>query len=66
MNRTLLLGSMMGGVIIVFITTIFSFTPNSADPSSIPLLKEYTYKLVNKERQKNRPNTFLHNPLSRI
>jgi uncharacterized protein YkwD len=52
MNRTLLLGSMMGGVIIVFITTIFSFTPNSADPSSIPLLKEYTYKLVNKERQK--------------
>ena len=49
MNRGLLI-TIIGGLLIVILTAIFAFTPNSANPSSIPALKSYALSLINNER----------------
>jgi hypothetical protein len=42
--------SIIGGVLIVLLTALFAFTPNSASPSTIPALKSYALQLINKHR----------------
>lgn len=42
--------TIIGGVLIVILTAIFAFTPNSANPSSIPALKSYALSIINNER----------------
>jgi hypothetical protein len=42
--------TIIGGALIVFLTAIFAFTPNSANPSSIPALKSYALSIINNER----------------
>jgi uncharacterized protein YkwD len=42
--------TIIGGVLIVILTGIFAFTPNSANPSSIPALKSYALSIINNER----------------
>ncbi|MFY9872072.1 MAG: CAP domain-containing protein [Candidatus Nitrosopolaris sp.] len=49
MNKGLLI-TIIGGGLIVLLTAIFAFTPNSANPSSIPALKSYALSLINNER----------------
>jgi len=44
--------SIIGGVLIVLLTAIFAFTPNSANPSSIPALKSYALQVINNQRLK--------------
>ena len=51
MNKGLLI-TIIGGSLIVLLTAIFAFTPNSANPSSIPSLKSYALALINNERIK--------------
>ena len=51
MNKAMLI-TLIGGVLIVILTSIFSFTPNSANPSSIPALKTYALAVINNERTK--------------
>ena len=51
MNNGMLI-TIIGGVLIVILTSIFSFTPNSANPSSIPALKTYALAVINNERTK--------------
>jgi uncharacterized protein YkwD len=51
MNKGLLI-TIIGGGLIVLLTAIFAFTPNSANPSSIPALKSYALALINNERVK--------------
>jgi uncharacterized protein YkwD len=51
MNKGMLI-TIIGGVLIVILTSIFSFTPNSANPSSIPALKAYALAVINNERIK--------------
>jgi uncharacterized protein YkwD len=51
MHKGLLI-TIIGGGLIVLLTAIFAFTPNSASPSSIPALKSYTLVLINNERIK--------------
>ena len=42
--------TIIGGGMIVFLTAIFAFTPNSANPSSIPALKSYALSIINNQR----------------
>jgi uncharacterized protein YkwD len=49
MNKVMLI-SIIGGVLIVLLTAIFAFTPNSANPSSIPALKSYALQVINNQR----------------
>jgi len=49
MHKGLLI-TIIGGGLIVLLTAIFAFTPNSANPSSIPALKSYALALINNER----------------
>jgi hypothetical protein len=42
--------TIIGGALIVFLTAIFAFTPNSANPSSIPALKSNALSIINNER----------------
>ncbi|PWU79890.1 MAG: hypothetical protein DLM72_15045 [Candidatus Nitrosopolaris wilkensis] len=51
MNKGMLI-TIIGGALIVVLTSIFSFTPNSANPSSIPALKVYAIGEINNERIK--------------
>jgi uncharacterized protein YkwD len=51
MNKVMLI-SIIGGVLIVLLTAIFAFTPNSANPSSIPTLKSYALQVINNQRLK--------------
>ena len=51
MNKGMLI-TIIGGALIVILTSIFSFTPNSANPSSIPALKAYALDVINNERNK--------------
>ena len=51
MNKGMLF-TIIGGALIVILTSIFSFTPNSANPSSIPSLKVYAISVINNERIK--------------
>lgn len=51
MNKGMLI-TIIGGALIVILTSIFSFTPNSANPSSIPPLKVYAIGVINNERIK--------------
>lgn len=48
-NEGLLITIIDGGLI-VLLTAIFAFTPNSANPSSIPALKSYALSIINNER----------------
>jgi uncharacterized protein YkwD len=52
MNKGMLI-TITGGALIVILTSIFSFTPNSANPSSIPALKTYALAVINSERTKS-------------
>ena len=45
MHKGLLI-TIIGGGLIVLLTAIFAFTPNSANPSSIPALKSYALALI--------------------
>ncbi len=49
MNKGMLI-TIIGGVLIVILTSIFAFTPNSANPSSIPALKSYALSIINNKR----------------
>jgi len=49
MNKGMLI-TIIGGALIVILTSIFSFTPNSANQSSIPALKAYALAVINNER----------------
>jgi hypothetical protein len=50
MNKIMLmLISIIDGVLIVLLTAIFAFIPNSANPSSIPALKSYALQVINNE-----------------
>jgi len=51
MNKGMLI-TIIGGALIVILTSIFSFTPNSANQSSIPALKAYALAVINNERTK--------------
>jgi uncharacterized protein YkwD len=51
MNKGMLF-TIIGGALIVILTSLFSFTPNSANPSSIPSLKVYAIGVINNERIK--------------
>jgi hypothetical protein len=51
MNRGILT-TMIGGALIVILTSIFAFSPNSTNPSSIPALKTYALAVINNERTK--------------
>ena len=51
MNRGILI-TMIGGALIVILTSIFAFSPNSTNPSSIPALKTYALAVINNERTK--------------
>ncbi|MGB6592828.1 MAG: hypothetical protein WBE68_15115 [Candidatus Nitrosopolaris sp.] len=42
--------TIIGGALIVILTSIFAFTPNSVNPSSIPALKSYALSIINNER----------------
>jgi uncharacterized protein YkwD len=42
--------TIIGGGLIVILTAIFAFTPNSANPSSIPALKSYALNIINNKR----------------
>ncbi|HYT02771.1 MAG TPA: hypothetical protein VEL70_07650 [Candidatus Acidoferrum sp.] len=44
--------TIIGGALIVILTSIFSFTPNSANQSSIPALKAYALAVINNKRTK--------------
>jgi uncharacterized protein YkwD len=52
MNKGMLI-TITGGALIVILTSIFSFTPNSANQSSIPALKTYALAVINSERTKS-------------
>jgi uncharacterized protein YkwD len=52
MRNSLLYGAMLGSALVVLLTTLFAFAPNSADQSSIPILKAYLLKIINQQRQK--------------
>src|SRR6266702_3287 len=47
-----MLVTIIGGALIVILTSLFAFTPNSANLSSIPALKSYALSVVNSERIK--------------
>jgi len=51
MNEGMLF-TIIGGALIVILTSLFSFTPNSANPSSIPSLMVYAIGVINNERIK--------------
>ena len=51
MNKVMLI-SIIGGALIVLLTAIFAFTPNSVNPSSIPTLKSYALEVINNQRHK--------------
>ena len=51
MNKAMLI-TIIGGALIVILTSLFAFTPNSANPSSIPVLKSYALSVINNERIK--------------
>jgi uncharacterized protein YkwD len=51
MNKGLLI-TIIGGAVIVILTARYAFTPNSANPSSVPYLKSYALALINDERIK--------------
>jgi uncharacterized protein YkwD len=51
MNKIMLI-SIIGGVLIVLLTSLFAFTPNSVNPSSIPTLKSYALEVINNQRLK--------------
>jgi uncharacterized protein YkwD len=51
MNKGLLI-TIIGGAVIVILTARYAFTPNSANPSSVPYLKPYALALINNERIK--------------
>jgi uncharacterized protein YkwD len=51
MNKGMLI-TIIGGLLIVILTSIFAFTPNTANPSSIPALKSYALSIINNERIK--------------
>ena len=48
MHKGLLI-TIIGGGLIILLTAIFAFTPNSANPSSIPALKSYALALINND-----------------
>lgn len=51
MNKIMII-SVIGGALIVLLTALFAFTPNSASPSSIPALKSYALQVINNQRLK--------------
>ena len=51
MNKVMAI-SILGGVLIVFLTAIFAFTPNSANPTSVPALKSFALQIINNQRLK--------------
>lgn len=51
MSKAMLI-TIIGGVLIVILTSLFAFTPNSANPSSTPALKSYALSVINDERIK--------------
>jgi len=52
MRNSLLYGAILGSALVVLLTTLFAFAPNSADQSSIPTLKAYLLKIINQQRQR--------------
>src|SRR5438034_8918375 len=52
MNKAMLT-TIIGGALIVILTSLFAFTPNSANPSSTPALKSYALSVINNERSKS-------------
>ena len=51
MNKLMII-SIVGGLLIVLLTALFAFTPNSASPSSTPALKSYALQVINNQRLK--------------
>lgn len=49
MNKIMII-SIIGGVLIVLLTALFAFTPNSVSPSTIPALKSYALQAINSQR----------------
>ena len=52
MRNSVLYGAIVGSALVVILTTLFAFAPNSADKSSIPSLKAYLLNVLNQQRQK--------------